>query len=107
MRRRLFLTSIALAAAGGTLWWNQDWLPARGLLNPCLAPRLPDDIAAQPAVAAALEGLDLPKVWDCHVHLVGTGDGKPEDMWVNPSLDSLWHPLELVQKRLYMNAYCV
>jgi len=107
MRRRLFLTSIALAAAGGTLWWNQDWLPARGLLNPCLAPRLPDDIAAQPAVAAALEGLDLPKVWDCHVHLVGTGDGKPEDVWVNPSLDSLWHPLELVQKRLYMNASCV
>jgi mannonate dehydratase len=107
MNRRLLLASIAFAAAGGALWWNRDWLPARGLLNPCLDPRLPESIAAHPAVARALEDLDLSKVWDGHVHLVGTGDGNPEDVWVNPALDSPWHPLEFIQKRLYMNASCV
>ena len=39
--------------------------------------------------------------------LVGTGDSQPGDVWVNPVLDSPWHPFQLVQKRLYMNASCV
>jgi mannonate dehydratase len=38
---------------------------------------------------------------------VGTGDSEPDDVWVNPALDSIRHPLQLVQKRLYMNASCV
>lgn len=107
MTRRGLLSVLALAAGGGALWRYRDWLPARGLSNPCLGPHLPDSIAAHPAVAGAFEGLDLPKVWDCHVHLVGTGDGQPTDVWVNPLLDSLWHPFQFVQKRLYMNAACV
>lgn len=94
-------------AAGGALWWYRDWLPDRGLSNPCREPRLPDVVAAHPAVTDALRGLDLSKVWDCHVHLVGTGDGNPEDVWFNPLLDSPWHPFQFVQKRLYMNASCV
>ena len=107
MNRRLFLSSIAFSAAGGALWWHRDWIPDRGLFNPCHEPGLPESIAAHPAVLSAFEDLDLSKVWDCHVHLVGTGDGKLEDVWVNPALDSPWHPLELIQKRLYMNASCV
>ncbi len=90
MNRRLFLSSIAFAAAGGGLWWNRDWLPDRGLFNPCLDPRLPESVAAHAAVVSAFQGLDLSKVWDCHVHLVGTGDARPEDVWVDPALDSLW-----------------
>ena len=107
MNRRRLLSALALAAGGGALWRYRDWLSVRGLFNPCLASRLPERIAAHPAVAAAFEGLDLSKVWDCHVHLVGTGDGGTTDVWVNPLLDSLWHPFQFVQKRLYMNAACV
>ncbi|MCU0296840.1 MAG: amidohydrolase family protein [Candidatus Nanopelagicales bacterium] len=105
--RRWFLSSVAVAAAGGALWWHRDWLPERGLFNPCLEPRLPPHLATHRAVAGALEDLDLSRVWDGHVHLVGTGDGNPEDVWVNPALDSPWHPLQLIQKQLYMNASCV
>ena len=107
MNRRRFLLSLALATTGGALWWYRDWLPVRGLLNPCLAARLPERIAAHPAVSGAMEGLDLSKVWDCHVHLVGTGSSEAQDAWVNPALDSVRHPLQLIQKRLYMNASCV
>ena len=107
MNRRTLLGSLVLAAGGGTLWWYRDWLPVRGVFNPCLAPRLPESIAAHPAVISAMQGLDFSKVWDCHVHLVGTGDREPNDVWVNPALDSLWHPLQFVQKKLYLNASCV
>ena len=105
MNRRTLLWSLALAAGGGALWRYRDWLPVRGLFNPCYGPRLPDEIAGHPA--RATQDLDLSKVWDCHVHLVGTGDREDGDLWVNPALDSIRHPLQLVQKRLYMNASCV
>ena len=107
VNRRRFLSSIAIAAAGGALWWHRDWLPERGLLNPCLDPHLPESIAAHPVVEKAFADLDQSKVWDCHVHLVGTGDGKPGDVWVNPVLDNPWHQVQFIQKRLYMNASCV
>ena len=107
MNRRRFLSLSAVAAAGGALWWQRDWLPERGLFNPCLATRLPESIAVHPAVEGAFEDLDLSKVWDCHVHLVGTGDGQPGDVWVNPVLYKPWHQLQFIQKRLYMNASCV
>ncbi len=107
MKRRTLVGLLALAAASGTLWMFRDWLPVRGLLNPCLTPRLPERIAAHPAVIGAMQGLDFSKVWDCHVHLLGTGDSEPEDVWLNPTLDSLRHPSQVVQKQLYLNASCV
>ena len=107
MNRRRLLLSLALATTGGALWWYRDWLPVRGLFNPCLTARLPERIAGHPAVSEAIEGLDLSKVWDCHVHLVGTGGREAQDVWINPALDSIQHPLQLIQKKLYMNASCV
>ena len=90
MKRRTFLTSAAVAVAGGgAAWWARDWLPDRGLLNPCLAADLPEHLSTHPVVLNALDGLDRAKVWDCHIHLVGTGRTGPEKVWVNPSLDSL------------------
>jgi mannonate dehydratase len=41
------------------------------------------------------------------VHLVGTGHAATPDVWVNPVLDSPWHPLQAAQKHLYLNASCV
>lgn len=107
MTRRRFLLAAGGVASMGALWWQRDWLPLRGVLNPCYPPILPDRISSHPAVHDALHGLDLSKVWDCHVHLVGTGDQAPGDVWVNPLMDSPWHPMQAVQKRLYMNASCV
>lgn len=98
----------AMTLAGGSaVWWVRDWLPDRGLRNPCLAADLPEHLSTHPVVLNALDGIDSAKVWDCHVHLVGTGSSGPEQVWVNPSLDSLWGPFQFVQKRLYMNAACV
>lgn len=95
----------SLAGMGSRRW--RDWLPARGLVNPCYERPLPAAIADHPAVAGALERLDLGKVWDCHVHLVGVGDSASGDLWVDPALDSLRHPLQFLQKRFYLNASCV
>jgi mannonate dehydratase len=57
-------------------------------------------------VLAAWEGLDGAKVWDCHAHLVGTGDGG-SGAWVNPRMHSLFHPLQSAQRLFYLNAACV
>ncbi len=110
MKRRTFLWSFALAAGSAGAagqWWQPDWFPARGLFNPCLEPGLPQPLADHPVISGALRGLDATKLWDCHVHLVGTGDGVDPEVWANPALDSLWHPYKALQKRFYMNASCV
>ena len=109
MNRRHFITGAGLSLATGPAlpWWNLDWLPDRGLRNPCLPPQLPDRLTQHPVVVNALADLDRSKLWDCHVHLVGTGNTDPDATWVNPVLDQLWHPLKYLQKRFYMNASCV
>ncbi|MES2546612.1 MAG: amidohydrolase, partial [Pseudomonadota bacterium] len=50
-------------------------------------------------------GINPEQVWDSHVHLVGTGDGK-SGIWFNPNMDSYWHPILKVQKHFYMNGSC-
>jgi mannonate dehydratase len=109
MKRRDFLASAALALATGKglAWSLPDWLPDRGLRNPCLAPDIPDHLSHDPVVIEALRDLDADSVWDCHVHLVGTGTTDPGNVWVNPAMDRLWQPLQFLQKRFYMNASCV
>jgi len=109
LNRRRFITGagLTLAAGAGAAWWGLDWIPDRGLHNPCLAPQLPDHLARHPVVMEALSGLDKAKVWDCHVHLLGTGRANPQQLWVNPALDSLRRPFQYLQKRFYMNAACV
>jgi predicted TIM-barrel fold metal-dependent hydrolase len=98
---------LAPAAQSAMAWWNLDWFPDRGLRNPCLAPALPDHLSDHPVVVKALDGLSASKLWDCHVHLVGTGTTDTDKVWVNPQLDQLWHPFKFLQKRFYMNASCV
>ena len=107
INRRMFLFSLAIFASGCVGWPIRDWIPTRGLSNPCLAPILPPELATHPAVSEALTDLDRKKVWECHVHLLGTGDETGSDVWVNPEMDSLWHPIQAIQKRFYMNASCV
>lgn len=105
MKRRKFLGAMGAfgLAAGGTGGWK--YWPEQGLTNPCLA-SLPDAVAQYPLLQSVWAGLDPAQVWDCHVHLVGSGDSG-SGAWFSPDMDSLWHPVLRMQKLFYMNAGCV
>lgn len=107
-RRRFLLGASALAAAGliygGRRYWPAD-LFETGLENPCLN-GLPPSITGHPLYAEIWQGIDPAQVWDCHVHLVGTGDSG-SGVWFNPDMDSYRHPVLKLQKRFYMNGGCV
>jgi len=107
MKRRVFLSTLTIALGGCAAWWHRDWLPTRGLSNRCLSAEIPETLAGHPAVSQALDGLDRARVWDCHAHLLGTGDEAGEGLWVNPAMESPWHPIQALQKRFYLNASCV
>jgi len=59
--------------------------------------------AARALVALALDGLDLARVVDVHVHVAGFGGGG-SGCWVNPRLRSALHPLERLRFELYLGA---
>jgi len=103
MNRRQFLaaagTLSGLGLAGWSLW------PQAGVLNPCRA-GLPTDVIQHPLMQQVWAGLDPTRVWDMHAHLVGVGD-RGSGAWANPKMDSLWNPLQYIQKVFYMNAGCV
>lgn len=100
-RRRLvslLAGGAALAAAG--------WTAARPVLvNPCRA-ALPPALAASPWLTAVWQGLDPARVWDCHAHIAGTGDGA-SGIEIGPQLSSVFYPLQYAQRLFYMNAGCV
>jgi mannonate dehydratase len=102
MDRRGFLAALGagtLAAAAYRFW------PDQGFVNPCLAGPLPRELADHPLVRSAWDGIDPRQFWDCHVHLVGVGDGG-HGVWFNPAMDSLWSPLQYARKKFYLNASC-
>ena len=104
MNRRRFLIAtglagVGLAGAGAWRFW-----PEQGIINPCLA-ALPRELAEHPLVRGAWEGLNPASVWDCHAHLVGTGDSG-SGIWLNPALDSVIHPMQYAQKIFFLNAGC-
>jgi len=101
MNRRHFLLgmgSAALLGSGGTA------LARHALWNPCRA-SLPPDIATHDVVRNAWQDLDPAKVWDCHAHLAGIGDGN-SGIELNPRMLSPLHPGEYLQRLLYLNAGC-
>jgi predicted TIM-barrel fold metal-dependent hydrolase len=65
------------------------------------APRPALASAARDMVEQALAGLDGTQLWDVHAHLLGTGDAG-SGCWVHPHLDSWWHPLEALRKRVIL-----
>lgn len=104
MNRRSFLITAGLAGLGlaGAAAWR--YWPEQGLMNPCLA-TLPRELAGHPLVQDAWQGLNPARVWDCHAHLVGTGDSG-SGIWLNPALDSIVHPMQYAQKIFFLNAGC-
>lgn len=84
-------------------------LPDTGLTNPCLS-GLPDDLKNHSLMQQVWAGIDAAQVWDCHVHLVGTGDSNAKigqsGVWFNPNMDGYLHPILKAQKHFYMNGGC-
>lgn len=73
--------------------------------NPCRA-ALPARLARHELVQAAWQGIDPAKLWDSHVHLVGTGDSG-SGVYVNPGMQSLLNPGLYARRLFFMNAGCV
>jgi uncharacterized protein len=102
-RRSLLLgTGAALTGAGAFAAWRL-W-PEQGFWNPCLA-SLPPRLARHELVRSAWDGLDPAQVWDCHAHLVGTGDSG-SGIVVNPQMESLLNPGQYARRLFFMNAGC-
>lgn len=94
---RLAATGLSVAASQPL---HADWLR---LKNHCLDP------AASPASAleqAAWQGINPADWWDCHAHIVGSGDGG-SGISLSPDLQSpFWHPWQYLQQRTFANAAC-
>ena len=114
MNRRQFLlgasVSIGALAVSGVVSAGAKFWPDAGFSNPCLS-GLPDDLKTHPLMQQIWAGIDVAQVWDCHVHLVGTGDSasnkNSDDAWFNPNMDSYLHPVLKAQKHFYMNGGCI
>jgi predicted TIM-barrel fold metal-dependent hydrolase len=104
MNRRQFLTAMAAlglstaAYAGFKLW------PTSGFTNPCFT-GIPEALRHHPLMQQLWAGMDATNIWDCHLHLVGTGDGQ-QGAWFNPKMNSILHPILKTQKHFYMNGLC-
>ena len=55
---------------------------------------------------AAWEGIDPEQLWDSHCHLIGNGDSG-SGIYLNDASQAARHPLEYVQRLIFMNAGCV
>lgn len=93
------LGSSVLIGAGAWRYW-----PEQGIANPCLS-SLPRALAGHELVSASWDGINPAQVWDCHVHLAGTGDSGG-GAWINPRMQSLLHPIEFSQRLFYLNSGC-
>lgn len=103
-RRRLLMMTgagIGLAAAGT---WGARVLARSPLMNPCLA-SLPAHLANHELVTAAWTGIDAKQVWDCHVHIAGTGDSG-SGVTTSAEMESILHPMQMAQRLFYLNAGC-
>ncbi len=101
MDRRTFLRRAAIGSGVTLAGLLGARLAVPWLLRP--GPLVPRDAATQAFVDESLAGLDLARVWDSHVHLVGSGWGGT-GCQVNASHQSPWHPLKHLQFQAYVAA---
>src|SRR5690606_13447644 len=107
MKRRRFLQGLAVAGATALGYSAYRHWPESGFSNPCLSD-LPDRITEHPLYQKIWADIDPVQVWDCHVHMIGTGDsGSLDAPWFSPRMDSYQYPVLNIQKRFYMNGGCV
>jgi predicted TIM-barrel fold metal-dependent hydrolase len=104
-RRQFFFRALPLIGLGAVGIAAARYWPEQGFRNQCLG-TLPDSITGHSLMQAIWQGIDPAHVWDCHTHLVGSGDSG-SGAWYSPNMDSPRHPLLRVQKMFYMDAGCV
>ncbi len=92
LTRRHALCCGALAACG----LFTSLVPAAETDSPARPARSTPTSQALALSALAFDGLDATQLWDMHTHLLGTGD-TGSGCWINPQLDSWWHPLEALR----------
>lgn len=101
-RRRKVLVGLgAGAVAAGALW---KYWPEQGWTNPCHA-ELPRTLSEHEIVRAAWADISPEQMWDCHTHLVGTGDSG-SGIWLNPAMHSPLAPMQYAQRLFFLNAGC-
>ena len=97
-RRKLILSALgatgALAAAAAWRYW-----PEHGIANPCLK-ALPVSLLRHELVEQAWAGIDPAKVWDCHAHLVGTGDSG-SGIRLNAKMESPRYAMQYAQRSVF------
>jgi predicted TIM-barrel fold metal-dependent hydrolase len=98
-RRRLLLAAGGTAALGACSFTLEH-----GLFNPCRA-ELPATLAGDESIAAAWDGIDAARMWDCHAHLIGSGDSGG-GIWLNPAMFNIASPVQYAQRLFYLNAGC-
>lgn len=105
MNRRQFIRTLPVLGFSAIGLTAANHWPERGFVHQCLA-GLPDTVVRHPLMQVVWDGIDPAQVWDCHTHLVGSGDSGG-GAWFSPDMDSLWHPVLRLQKLFYINAGCV
>jgi mannonate dehydratase len=103
MNRRQFLRLAWVGVAGFSAGCGLSF--DEGVFNPCLPGPLPEHLKNHEIVRGAWAGIDAAKLWDCHVHLAGVGDGNT-GVWISRAMESWLHPWQRLQHRLYLNAAC-
>ena len=97
-RRFLQLAAVGLVTASR---------PASALFrlsNPCLDPA---DTPLSALETAAWQGIDPADWWDCHTHIVGSGDSG-SGITQSPDMHAPFrHPLQTLQHWAYANAACI
>jgi uncharacterized protein len=103
MNRRLFLRALGAGTLGlaGACSFSLE----EGIFNPCLQDPIPKQLLDNEVVIVSWQGIDPAKLWDCHVHIAGVGDGNT-GVWITPEMKSLFHPWQSLQRRFYLNASC-
>jgi mannonate dehydratase len=103
MNRRFFLRALGAGALG--IVAGCDFSLEEGMFNPCLSDPTPKRLLDHEVVQTSWLGVDSSKLWDCHVHVAGVGDGGT-GVWITPQMSSLFHPWQNLQRRFYLNASC-
>ncbi len=106
MKRRRLLKGLAgLGVAGGIGYWlSRDYWDGF-IKNPCFE-TLPEELKQLELWQTIWQGVEPSQIWDCHVHTVGLGESG-SGIWVNPKMQSRFHPVQLAQFKFYLNASCI
>ncbi len=90
-------------SATGLLMHSRSVSAFPKIINECLDPRL---ISTSKLEENAWQGINPENWWDCHAHIVGSGDSDSGITLSSDLSDPLLHPIQYIQHLAYENAAC-